>query len=499
MSTQTCTYDQFDLETLVPLNEPTRVRLAEVDFRPELFAGKSVLDIGANSGLLSIEAWKRGASRITAIDVQDPCIESLEAILEHHDIPMAVEKKGVSQLDPEVDTHDIVLFFEVIHWTTAQGMPIPQAIERVANVTADTLIIEFPWDIREPSIRSKTALTIDDYDSSIILSELSDRFHVVELQRFMSYFKGQKGSRRALVRARRRKLSPALFSIDGFRPAVENSVAQGVNDSSYVRAMGQDFFLKRIPPGSSLDPVPSGVLERLFEELDQPGGPVLVPLRLDDRRIHESGDHRVLAYPWLGEDDGSVDFSSRPSVEDALALARSTITALGRVSSEIVDDLRTAGLRSCSQGAALADQLRRNGELAGLSSAGVERVAGLAETVPPLDLDHLVHGDLHRSNMVPVPDGGHVVTDLDTMSIGTHWTDAYWQIGFQALDSAAAADHLDQLESPERRAPVDADILMAVGLLAGWCRTALDAGPVPEAQLARVRQGVGSLVGMLSS
>src|SRR5439155_3276829 len=71
----TCAYEEYDPATLRPLNDQTRVRLAELGWSELDFRGKSVLDIGANSGLLSLEAYRLGAQKIVAYDVQDHFVD----------------------------------------------------------------------------------------------------------------------------------------------------------------------------------------------------------------------------------------------------------------------------------------------------------------------------------------------------------------------------------------------------------------------------------------
>jgi hypothetical protein len=57
--TNGCTYAIYDPHTLEPQNDSVYIRLLELGWAPEEFKGKSVLDIGANSGALSIHAHRR--------------------------------------------------------------------------------------------------------------------------------------------------------------------------------------------------------------------------------------------------------------------------------------------------------------------------------------------------------------------------------------------------------------------------------------------------------
>ena len=71
----TCAYECFDPDTLEPLNDVTFTRLAELGWAPTEFKDKEVLDIGCNSGLLSIYAARLGAKHVYAYDVQQPLVD----------------------------------------------------------------------------------------------------------------------------------------------------------------------------------------------------------------------------------------------------------------------------------------------------------------------------------------------------------------------------------------------------------------------------------------
>jgi hypothetical protein len=49
----TCVYEHYDLKTLEPLNNETFIRLQEQGWKTQDFSGRTVLDIGCNSGLLT--------------------------------------------------------------------------------------------------------------------------------------------------------------------------------------------------------------------------------------------------------------------------------------------------------------------------------------------------------------------------------------------------------------------------------------------------------------
>lgn len=126
-------------------------RLARLDLPSDL-GGRTVLDIGAWDGFFSFEAERRGASRVLATDSYSWSgggwgrKESFELAREL--LGSRVEDRHIEVLDlgPEkVGVFDLVLFLNVLY-----HMPHPLlALERVASVTAGTLIVETHLDLTD--------------------------------------------------------------------------------------------------------------------------------------------------------------------------------------------------------------------------------------------------------------------------------------------------------------------------------------------------------------
>lgn len=117
---------------------------------PERLDGLSVLDIGAWDGFFSFEAERRGASRVLAADSycwsgKDGCTKD-GFNLARRALRSRVEDVEIEVLDlaPErVGTFDLVLFLGVLY-----HMKFPHvALERVASVTQDRLILETHVDL----------------------------------------------------------------------------------------------------------------------------------------------------------------------------------------------------------------------------------------------------------------------------------------------------------------------------------------------------------------
>jgi tRNA (mo5U34)-methyltransferase len=135
----------------------TAYRLALLDL-PASLEGLSVLDIGAWDGFFSFECERRGASRVVAADhyswhgpgwgtkaAFQLAREALGSRVEDVDI-------DVMDLSPErVGTFDVVLFLGVLYHLRHPLL----ALERVASVTANQLILETVVDmvgIRRPAM-----------------------------------------------------------------------------------------------------------------------------------------------------------------------------------------------------------------------------------------------------------------------------------------------------------------------------------------------------------
>lgn len=125
-------------------------RLARIDL-PASLAGRTVLDIGAWDGFFSFECERRGASRVVASDYFS--WHSADGWGRKAGFEMAREALGsnvedvdidVMDLSPErVGTFDVVLFLGVLYHLRHPLL----ALERIASVTADLLILETVVDM----------------------------------------------------------------------------------------------------------------------------------------------------------------------------------------------------------------------------------------------------------------------------------------------------------------------------------------------------------------
>lgn len=130
---------------------PLAVLKVQADlYFPPVLTGKSVLDIGAFDGYNSFEAYSRNARRVLATDhfawAQGETREAFDFARVR--LAPAVEALDIDvpDLSPErIGTFDIVLFAGVLYHLRD---PL-QALERIARLVEDTLIVETHLDAQD--------------------------------------------------------------------------------------------------------------------------------------------------------------------------------------------------------------------------------------------------------------------------------------------------------------------------------------------------------------
>lgn len=136
--------------TYAPAAKLNRIRL------PEDLTGRSVLDVGAWDGFYSFECERRGADRVTSVDIWDPTHNATSEgyavahrALNSKAIPF---RASVHDLDPTIHgEHDLVLFLGVLYHLRNPF----EALFSLRKVTRGTLIIETACDFaitRSPAL-----------------------------------------------------------------------------------------------------------------------------------------------------------------------------------------------------------------------------------------------------------------------------------------------------------------------------------------------------------
>jgi len=180
-----CAYQLFDPNTLRPLSSETALRIADLEPIMGLVAGRTVLDIGCNGGLVSAMSVRAGARRVLATDVDQTFVDATRSILVACPDSTEVRHLAFDQLG-ERERSDVTFFLEVYHWLVQQGMSPEAVVDILDSVTAETLVLEAPWDHSDPSVTA--SLTNVHYELPPLLKGLLERGFRVELRGFASYF-----------------------------------------------------------------------------------------------------------------------------------------------------------------------------------------------------------------------------------------------------------------------------------------------------------------------
>ncbi len=104
---------------------------------PADLSGKTVLDIGCNSGFFSLEMKRRGAKRVVGIDIMPHILAQARFTSHWFDLPIEVLQWDVYNVDA-LGSFDIVVFLGVLYHLKH---PL-YALEKVASACAGTLFFQ---------------------------------------------------------------------------------------------------------------------------------------------------------------------------------------------------------------------------------------------------------------------------------------------------------------------------------------------------------------------
>ena len=485
-----CAYGRYDAETLEPLNESTALRIAELGWSAADFQGRSVLDIGMNTGLLSIQACRLGASEVHSTDVSQTGVDFFSRVVAEKKLSVTVERRAFSDLGDD-DRADVVLFMEVIHWTTSQGIPIPDAIRRLVNLTRETLYFEFPWSVDEPSIKVQTSLTHETYNADMILDHLTRYFADVRVVSFMHYFGHSSPSRRALLRASKRRPQAELLTQLPDSSALD-CATWGRNGIAIASTTNGLRALKAVPAEKCLNALPDVLFDALMESLSHAS--VVVPaLKLPDGySVRSQSGTRLMAFPWV-QSGRRIELAYWPlSAADAVRVAvglRGDLAA----ADPLAPRLREHGFSVTVLSAAA--KMPANMALAGLSASGVG-----AHTLTETDLDCVSHLDLQAANVVRGAKGEMRVVDLDNLGLATAYTDGLLGIVWAGGGAGDIAALETALAPTAKRGLETRDILAALAIAFQWHATARAiSASITERARAQFTAGVEALIARIGT
>jgi SAM-dependent methyltransferase len=496
LPTNTCAYERYNPQTLEPLNQETFVRLQELGWSAQDFADRSVLDIGCNSGLLTMYALRLGAAKVHACDVQPALVEFVSAVVRARGLPVTVSQKAFDKLQPAEDRAEIVLFMEVLHWVVSQGLPLRDVIRRLSELTGHILYLEFPWSVKEPSIQKQTKLTEETYSSDTALDELTRYFKQVRVVRFMHYFGFTSGSQRVLIEARVKRPEATVLAQLPNVYSLDVSLSRGRNESYLLSSAQGPLVAKLLALESPFTQLPLALCNRMFDAIvaNRPVA-IVAPQKHGGRYLLPApGNRHWMIFPFIGQLPFNRD--RRPlrfDFDRLIALFLQVRRDFRHFSPDLLKALRGQGLvrnvRSLT--APSAAWLKESGELAEI----VNRVLPIMEILGAADhesLDALCHGDLQTGNFVLDEKDVFRVVDLDTLSVGTIYSDGLTGLIWRGAEADVLANFCARLNAEENRAVSRHDVSYAIANGISWFNAvrAWNAEKVVQEQIARLRQGL---------
>jgi SAM-dependent methyltransferase len=500
-----CAYERYDPESLEPLNEETYVRLQELGWSKADFAGRSVLDIGCNSGLLTVYALRLGAAKVEACDVQPALLEFVSSVVKAHKLPVTVSRAGFNDLVPARNKADIVLFMEVLHWAVSQGLQLRDVVTRLAALTGELLYIEFPWSVEEPSIQKQTKLTAETYSADAVLDELTRYFTDVRVVRFMRYFGFGSASKRVLIKASGKRPEaeilvqlPEVYSLD-------LGLSRGRNQSYLLTSAKGPLVAKKLAREGPLARISEELCNRMFDEIHR-GQPktVLLPMKCNGSYLLTTSEGaRWMIFPFLGRLPSAGRNSATPTdfegLVDLLVRVRHDLRGLPP---DLIRSLRDERLFPNVQPVASpkAVWLTEPGELAEIASSLRDAVVALSSLASDI-YDGLCHGDLQTGNFVRDTNNEIRVVDLDNLCVGPIYSDGIMGLMWRGAPLEALQDFCEKLRPEETRPVASYDVALALvnGIIWFSAVRSKSSDPVILGQIGRLRQGFESGLKLIAS
>ena len=501
----TCAYERYDPETLEPLNDETYIRLQELGWSKADFAGRSVLDIGCNSGLLTMFALRLGAAKVEACDVQPALLEFVSSVVKARNLPVSVSRAAFKDLDPARAKADIVLFMEVLHWVVSQGLGLRDVIGRLAQLTGELLYIEFPWSVEEPSIQKQTKLTAETYSADAVLDELTRYFADVRVVRFMRYFGFTSASKRVLIKASGKRPEAEILSQLPEVYSLDLGLSRGRNQSYLLTSAKGPLVAKMLAREGPLARISEQLCNRMFDEIHR-GQPktVLLPMKCNGSYLlTSSAGTRWMMFPFIGHLPSAGKPAAAPmDFEGLIDLFVKVRRDLRGLPLDLLESLRKEELFPKVKPIASPDAawVTHPGELAEIANSLLDAVGTLSSLAPDI-YDGLCHGDLQTGNFVRDKNNEIKVVDLDNLCVGPIYSDGLMGLMWRGAPLEALESFCEKLRPEETRPVASYDVALAIvnGIIWFSAVRSKSSDPVILGQIERLRQGFESGLKLIAS
>lgn len=126
------------------------------------FKNKTVLDLGANIGVLSCLIKREGAKKVVCVEKYE-CYDNLVYLNNYYQWGLFIEKEDIIDYLSKCKKHDIVIMFSVIHWSKTPKL----ILSGIKNVAKKYIIIEtlFYEDKRKAEIIEDNVKPFSRYPS----------------------------------------------------------------------------------------------------------------------------------------------------------------------------------------------------------------------------------------------------------------------------------------------------------------------------------------------
>jgi SAM-dependent methyltransferase len=506
-----CIYERYDPETLAPLEPSAAKRLISLGWTSEEFAAKSVLDVGCNSGLLSVTAARLGADRVHSVDVNKELVAFLAAVADRHRLPIVAEVRSFSEIDPEQPAADIVIFMEALQWIVAQGSTVESVLNKISLLTKSVLYIEFPWDGSD--VLSDRNLTIteefnSEYSSDKIFAGLSRFFRHVEVLRFMRYFGyNHPKSNRVLVRCSgKRKEAPLLIKMGRADSLDVTLGTDGRNSNSVLVDTPSGLkVLKCYFEDAPIRSLSDDLREAVFRQMATAGVAAAIwPEAVCGKYVTAADQNIFSVMPFVGDISGLIAtrtgrttvpaVQKRLRVGDLLNVSFAWSQAAIGLDASLLGDLQRAHFFRGVD--ARAWELLTEPTLAsGLAQRHlIDFLVRSANSSNIGRIRFLQHGDIHYDNVIRNAEGNIRLVDFDLMCLGTCCTDLVRIMVFANSGVPLVRSSLNTLEVILSEKVSKFDIAYALNMFLIWYRGALRLAPSAFGPLTEFTIGLSAIL-----
>jgi len=484
-------YERYDPQTL-----ETNTRLQELGWSAQDFTGRTVLDIGSSSGLLTMYALRLGAVKVDACGVQPAFAKFVTSVVRAQGLPVTVSRINFDKLRPAKRKADIVLFMELLHWVVSQGLELRKVIRRLADLTGQILYMEFPWSVTEPSMQKQTKLTEETYSADVVLDELTRYFTNVRIVRFMRYMGFKSRSKRVLIEARGKRPEACILAQLPGAYSLDVALSRGCNESYLLTSAQGPLVAKLLAPESRLLRIPEPLRNRLFDEIRRNQPKTILPPEKHDGSylLRLPGGEPWMVFPFLGRlPSAGEPKSPSTDLERLIDLFVKVRRDLRNVSPDLLKRLREHQFFTDVSSIALPSSAWAidPGELAEIKDDVLEALSELANLKLEM-FDGLCHGDLHTDNFVLDETNEPRVVDLDNFCVGPIYSDGLMGLIRRGAPKETLAAFCQKLGPEESRPATRDDITLAIAKGIAWFCAARRTKwyPVMQEEVRRVQTGL---------